>query len=265
MSASIAITDPCIVFALRRESMYFRRSFPFRRRFPGAPCPAEFRGSASRSVLVLETGMGAAAIEKALHWCLNAPRFGAATYRPRFVLSAGFSGALQPEQRVGDLILATEIVDEGGHRWFPRSQAPRGNARPDAPRRVPPLSTGRLLTVPELVSDPREKQRLGERYKALAVDMETAVVARLCQEHDTPLLCLRVISDDLNTPLSPHLVELLRRGRVAPPRLAWTVLRHPSLIRELWRLEGQTRFAAQQLLAGISAFLFGSLIPEEDG
>jgi adenosylhomocysteine nucleosidase len=265
MSASAAITDPCIVFALRRESMYFRRRFSFRQRFFGAPCPAEFRGSASRSVLMLETGLGAAAMEKALRWCLNAPRFGAATYRPRFVLSAGFSGALQAGQRVGDLILATEIVDEEGYRWLPRSHAPRGNARPDAPRRVPSLATGRLLTVPVLVGDPREKQRLGERYQALAVDMETAVVARLCQEHDTPLLCLRVISDDLNTPLSPHLVELLRRGRVTPPRLAWTLLRHPSLIRELGRLAGQTRFAARQLLAGVSDFLFAPPFLEEVG
>jgi hypothetical protein len=104
--------------------------------------------------------------------------------------------------------------------------------------------------VTELVSDPREKQRLGEKYEARAVDMETAVVAQLCQERDIPFACLRVISDDLNTPLSPHLVELLRQGRVSPSRLAWTVLRHPSLIRELWRLAEQTRYAARQLLAG---------------
>jgi nucleoside phosphorylase len=290
MAVDIAITDPCVVFALRRESMYFRRCFSFRQRFPGAPCPAEFRGSASRSVLMLETGVGAAAMEKALHWCLNAPRFDGTPYRPRFVLSIGFSGALQVGQRVGDLILATEIIDLQRSCWLtycPRSQALLGNARwrssasrpaprqdgkQSFPTRVPKQSlgtrevrTGRLLTVPELVGDPREKQRLGERYKALAVDMETAVVARLCQEHDTPLLCLRVISDDLNAPLSPHLVELLRRGRVAPPRLVGTILRHPSLIRELWRLAGQTRFAARQLLAGVSEFLFGPLVPEEDG
>jgi len=240
MSTALAITDPCIVFALRRESMYFRRRFPFQQRFPGAPCRAQFRGLPSLTVLMLETGLGAAAMETALRWCLNTPRFDTAPYRPRFVLSAGFSGALQPGQRVGDLILATEVVDQQGNCWptyCPDYLAAEVHSR------------GRLLTVTELAGDPRTKQRLGERYEAMAVDMETAVVARLCQEHGIPFACLRVISDDLNTPLSPHLVELLRRGRVSPLRLAWTVLRHPSLIQELWRLAGQTRFAAGRLSA----------------
>jgi nucleoside phosphorylase len=245
---SAAITDPCVVFALRRESMYFRRRFSFQQHFPGAPCRAQFRASPSLTVLMLETGLGAAAMETALRWCLNTPRYGAVPYRPRFVLSAGFSGALQPEQRVGDLILATEIIDQAGNRWPTRC--------PDYPTEEV-HSRGRLLTVTELVGDPRAKQRLGERYKAMAVDMETAVVARLCQEHGVPFACLRVISDDLNTPLSPHLVELLRQGRVSPLCLTWTVLRHPSLIRELWRLAGQTRFAARQLLAENKSQLVG--------
>lgn len=239
MSADIAITDPCVVFALRRESMYFRRAFPFQQRFPGGPCRAQFRGSPTRTVLMLETGLGAAAMETALRWCLNAPRFGEVPYRPRFVLSAGFSGALQADQRVGDLILATEIVNPHGNRW-PTHCPDEWTARD--------YSKGRLLTVAELAAEPSEKQRLGQRYGALAVDMETAVAARLCQEHGIPLVCLRVISDELNTPLSPHLVELLRHGRVSPPRLAWNILRHPSLIRELYRLAGQTRRAARQLL-----------------
>ncbi|HEY7423230.1 MAG TPA: hypothetical protein VH682_03215 [Gemmataceae bacterium] len=245
MSAALAITDPCVVFALRRESMYLRRRFPIQQRFPGAPCHAQFRGSPPLTVLMLETGLGAAAMETALRWCLNTPHFGIVPYRPRFVLSAGFSGALQPGQHVGDRILATEIIDQAGNRWPTHCPDYLGEVA---------HSRGRLLTVTELVGDPRTKQYLGERYEAMAVDMETAVVARLCQEYGVPFACLRVISDDLNTPLSPRLVELLRWGCVAPPRLAWTVLQHPSLIRELWRLAGQTRFAARQLLAGIRNF-----------
>lgn len=236
MSADIALSDPCVVFALRRESMVFRRTLPYQQRFPGAPCRAQFRGLPSQTVLMLETGLGAAAMEAALRWCLESPLFVDVPYRPRFVLSAGFSGALQPELHVGDLIVADEVIDAGERAWaipfsedFPLPQ--------DAIR-------GRLLTVPELVGDPQEKQRLGTRYGAVAVDMESAVVARLCHEYGVPFVCLRVISDDMNTPLSPHLVDLLRRGRASPARLIGRVLRHPTLIRELWRLARQTRLAA---------------------
>jgi adenosylhomocysteine nucleosidase len=236
MADDIAITDPCVVFALRRESVFFRRTSPYQQRFPGAPCQAQFRGLPSQTVLMLETGLGAAAMESALRWCLESPRFGDVPYRPRFVFSAGFSGALQPELRVGDLVLGSEAIDSEGDSWaVPLSE--QMAIREDVIR-------GRLLTVTQVVGDPREKQRLGEHYGALAVDMESAVVARLCHEYGVPFACLRVISDDINTLLSPHLVDLLRRGRASPIRLLGSVLRHPMMIGELWRLARQTRVAA---------------------
>lgn len=241
MAADIAITDPCIVFALRRESMAFRRAYPYQQRFPGAPCRAQFRGPSSQAVLMLETGLGAAAMESALRWCLNGPCFGDLPYRPRLVLSAGFSGALRSEQHVGDLVLATEIVDIEDNCWKIESL--------DALPTEEGITQGRLLTVSELVSDPSDKQRLGEQYQALAVDMESAIAARLCAERGIPFACLRVISDDLHTPLSPRLVDILRHGRVSPWRLGAAVLRHPRLIVELMRLAVQTRQAAQRLLA----------------
>ena len=121
-----------------------------------------------------------------------------------------FRARLQPEQRVGDLVLATEVVDERGNRWPTLS-----SNSPDSEGIV----LGRVLTVSELVSDSREKKRLGEQYQAVAVDMESAAAARLCQEHNVPFACLRVISDDQHTSLSPHLVRLLCGGSVSVPRL----------------------------------------------
>jgi phosphorylase superfamily protein len=275
-----AITVPCVVFALRRESMYFRRAYPFRQRFSGAPCCARFCGSQEwrgkgkperfspktgpngflradtffrdyfrPSVLMLETGVGAAAMETALRWCLSGPRFGGMPYRPRLLVSVGFSGSLQPEQRVGDLVLATEVVDPQGHCWPALRHAAWANRD---------IAAGRLLTMPELVSDPREKQRLGRQYDALAVDMESAVAARLFHQHSIPFICLRVISDDWQTPLSPHLVHLLRQGHVSIPRLAGQVLRHPKLIGELWRLASQTRYASRRLSEPLSVIMMNS-------
>lgn len=254
-SANPTLINPCVVFALRRESMYFRRAYPFQRPFPGAPCRAQFRlprGSEFyryvHAVMMLETGVGEAAMTTALSWCLNRPRYGGWPYRPTFVLSAGFSGALSPEQRVGDLVLATEVVDEQGQRW------PAMHAFASTDEQI---TLGRVLTVRELVSDPGEKQRLGQQHDAVAVDMESAAAARLCQEHDVPFACLRVISDDQNTALSPELVELLCHGRVSLPRLAGTVIRRPQLIAELWRLAANTRRASRRLLA------VGSLVNAE--
>lgn len=263
MLPDLAGSAPCLVFALRRESMYLRRAYPCRQRFPGAPCRAEFRAGGAGfqpaslsgrletcpTVLMLETGVGASAMETALRWCLSGPRFGNVPYRPGLLICAGFSGALQPELHVGDLVLATEVVDLQGHRW--PALRPAALAEHDIP-------SGRLLTVPDLVGCPQEKQRLGRQYEAIAVDMESAVAARLCHQHNVPFACLRVLSDDCQTILSPHLVDLLRQERVSLPRLAARVLRHPKLFGELWRLARQTRRASRQLRGPLSAFVVPS-------
>lgn len=258
ISSAPAITVPCVVFALRRESMYFRRAYPMRQRFSVAPCCAQFRSSSltlqarSFAALMLESGVGAESMETALRWCLSGPRFCGMPYRPRLLISAGFSGALQPDLRVGDLVLATEVIDPQGNRW---------SAMPPAALAGCNIASGRLLTMPELIGDPQEKRRLGRQYEALAVDMESAIAARICQEYSVPFACLRVISDDWQTALSPHLMELLRQGRVSLPRLVARMLRHPQLIGELGRLARQTRRAARNLRESLSAILSFSREP----
>jgi nucleoside phosphorylase len=112
--SGIAFDDPCILFAMRRESAAFRREFRPHQRFPGSPCSATFCGPAWLSVLVVETGVGREATEKALDWLLNAPMLENVAYRPKLVLSAGFGGALDPTLSVGDIVLATEIIDPKG-------------------------------------------------------------------------------------------------------------------------------------------------------
>ena len=96
---------------------------------------------------------------------------------------------------------------------------------------------------------------MGERHDALAADMETAAVARLCHKQGVPFGCLRAISDDWDTPLSPRLVGLLKGGRVAPLRLAGALARQPSLAGELWRLARQTRTAARRLALALGEVL----------
>lgn len=240
--SDLAFDDPCLLFPLRREARAFLREFPPQQRFPGAPCPATFCGPAWLTVLIVETGIGGAATQTALDWVLSKPVFGNVPYEPKVILSAGFAGALQANYRVGDLLLATEVADVAGNRWpatWP-GDLPPGEWRP-------PLHRGMLLTVSRLVNTPDEKRSLAQQSAAAAVDMESATVARLCGKKGVPFGCLRAVSDDIDTGLSPKLATLVSGGRISPFKALSAVAASPKLAGEMWRLAKQTRHAGEQL------------------
>ena len=220
--------DPCILFALRRERTPFCREFRPFRAFPGAPCWARFCGS----VLVAETGVGQANVARVLDWLLAKPELDGVPYQPRLIVFAGFAGALTEALQIGDIIVAEEVVDEHGQSW--RTTWP-------AQRR------GRLLTVDQLTATPAEKRRLGGRHRADAVEMESAPFAARCTQAGIPFACVRAISDEVQTGLSPALTTLLSGGTASPWRVLKTLIRQPGMLPELLRLARATKIASRQL------------------
>jgi adenosylhomocysteine nucleosidase len=188
-------------------------------------------------VLILETGVGRGAAGAALNWLLGASALG----RPGLVVYAGFAGALDAGLRVGDVLVAKDVIDASGRSW--------ATGWPDQPGQA------RLLTVPRLVGSPREKQRLGHHHRADAVDMESAYVADRCARHGIRFGCVRAISDHAHAALSPALVGLLSGGRVSPHRALSVLLREPSMLGALWRLARDTRVAAMALAGALGRLL----------
>ena len=239
---SIRLDDPCILFALRRESTAFRREFRPHQSFPGSPCWARFCGPAWLSVLVLETGVGEANVARVLDWLLAKPKLESVPYEPKLLVCAGFAGALTDALHVGDIVLAEEVVDEQGHSW--RTTWPESLAEG---RWTPPLHRSRLLSAVQLVAAPAEKYQQGAEHGACAVEMESAVFASRCTQAGIPFACVRAISDEAATPLSPALASLLRGGTVSPWRVLTALARRPALLPELLRLARDTKRASEQL------------------
>jgi adenosylhomocysteine nucleosidase len=234
-SAVDRATGPCVLFALRRESLFFRRFCSPLQPLASAPCNA----SIGRGLLLIETGVGRAAVDAVLDWVLEGSR------RPALVLYAGFAGALDSTLEIGDVLVADEIVDTADGRW-----------QATWPGALSALRRGRLLTTSQLVATPEEKRRLGALHQALAVDMEAAHAAARCVAHRVPFACVRAISDRADAALSPALVSMLSRGRVAPLRVVAALIRRPLLIGELWRLGRDTRLAARRLSEALHLLLW---------
>jgi adenosylhomocysteine nucleosidase len=152
--------------------------------------------------------------------------------QPNVVIAAGYAGALRSDLGVGDVVVAAQVIDASGHAWATSWPAQR---------------SGRILTSDHLVGDPAEKSELGQRHRAEAVDMESAAIAAACQGMNVPFACVRAISDDAATSLSPRLLRLLAGGRVGIGRICRELVRRPGLIVELIRLGRDTKRAGNEL------------------
>src|SRR5262249_11805314 len=136
------------------------------------------------------------------------------------------------------------VADAEGGRWPATWPAPPNG-----------LPRGRLLAAAQVVGTPGEKQELGRRHGALAVDMETAAGARACVAQGVPFGFVRAIPDRADGALAPGLVGLLAGGRVAPGRVLAALARSPRLAVELWRLARDTRRAARRLGRALAELL----------
>lgn len=216
-----------MLFALRRESMYFRRRFrPFAA--CDAPCWARWCGAPDQPILLVETGMGGARVHAALDWLLQDSR------RPGRIAFAGFGGSLSPSVGVGAVVWATAVLDHAGQVW------PTTWRQAHQP-------AGLILSLQRLAPSARDKRALGSGLQALTIDMESGAIAQRCSETGVPFACVRAVSDDVDTDLSPELAALLTTGVVSPWRLTRTLLRRPGLVFEMLRLERDTRAAAREL------------------
>ena len=170
-------------------------------------------------------------------------------HRPRWIVSAGFAGGLDPELRRGDLVLASEVVNRAGRRYAIDLGLPPGAAAGG-------LRSGRLLTVDEIVRTAAEKAALRREHSADLVDMETSSVAALCGERGVRFLSVRVISDEAGTDLPPEILAILgRSGGLRLGAALGAVWKRPASVKELLALRTHANQAAEVLCR----FLLGAV------
>jgi adenosylhomocysteine nucleosidase len=128
------------------------------------------------------------------------------------------------------------------------------------------VRVGTLLTTEKIVRTPQEKRTLGERHGALAIDTETAAVARVCRRRDVPMLAIRILTDAVDDVL-PDDVQYLTDQTSAAAR--WgaalgAVLRRPTSVKDLWALK-ETALVGSDRLAEFLAGVVETLVPLPPG
>jgi adenosylhomocysteine nucleosidase len=137
-------------------------------------------------------------------------------HRPTLIICAGYGGGLDPRLRVGDVVIDS------------RGQAVAAAAEACCAALPGQVFFGAIASQPHALETPAAKAALAHETGALAVDMETAAVARAAAEHGIPLIAVRAISDTAHDPLPVPMAHWfdLQRQRPRPLALLGYLARH---------------------------------------
>jgi adenosylhomocysteine nucleosidase len=244
---------PCdvgLVFALETESGCLEDLLEGMLAIRGHGFVARQGGLKGRHVVVIRSSGGRKAAAEATEVL-------ALGHQPKWIISAGFAGALTPDLQRHDIVLADSLVDTAGNRL-----ALDLKVDPASLAQTPRVHVGRLLTADRMIALADEKRSLGQQHEALAVDMESFAVAEVCRRLQTRFLAVRIISDPVDEQL-PRDVERLIHQKTYAGRFGaalGTIFNRPSSVKDMLRLK-ENALVASDRLAKFLASMIEQLVP----
>ena len=162
------------------------------------------------------------------------------------LVSFGIAGALQPGLRAGDIVLSTEVIDDD-RNWLSSDSV---RLRISELVREIGAVEGPVLGAQMVLATKRDKRRAWKETGAIAVDLESVVVARAAAALGIPFVVLRAIADPAARELPPAaLVPLADDGTPALGGVLASVLRRPKQLPNLLTVAREARQALQALVA----------------
>lgn len=161
------------------------------------------------------------------------------------LVSFGIAGGLKPGLRAGDIVLSTEVVDED-RRWLSSDAI-----RPRIGELAEEIGAieGPVLGARIAVATKTDKRRAWRQTGAIAVDLESVVVARAAAALGIPFVVLRAIADPAVRELPPAaLVPLNGDGTPALGQVLASVLSRPRQLPSLLTVAREARQALQALV-----------------
>lgn len=146
----------------------------------------------------------------------------------RSIISFGVAGGLAPNLIPGDCVVASAVID------YPA-------VRPTDPlwsrklaEMIPDARHGPIMGVNAVVSDPADKRKLHTFTRAVAVDMESHLVARLADAHGLAFAAVRVIIDPAHRAVPPAaLLAMAPGGSTDVSAMLREILTRPSQVSPL--------------------------------
>ena len=181
------------------------------------------------SAVLVCGGIGAEAARRACEAVIK-------LYQPRLVISTGFAGALDPELEVGRMLTPRLVIDAN-----------------DGSRTEVGSGSGVLVSF-DAVADAHQKLKLGKAYRADAVDMEGAAVARGADAHGIPFVAVKAISDEAGFEMPALDNFIAGDGQFRAGRFVLFAAVRPRLWPRVIRLRANTEKASSALCRALEEY-----------
>ncbi len=161
------------------------------------------------------------------------------------IISFGVAGGLAPHLRPGTCVVGSAVIS--GTSRMPISQQWSEKLL----RTIPDSVSGALLGVPAPIAHPDEKRALYLKTGAIAVDMESHIVASVGLAHEVPVAAIRVITDPAKRSLPVSAVAAMRpNGTTNIAAMLCSVLSRPRDLPALFQTALDARAARATLVRG---------------
>jgi len=129
--------------------------------------------------------------------------------KPDFIMNTGIAGSLRPDNKIGTIIIGSEITyhdvrPSQMQRFFPYTEVFSSDSA--AVQQIYQctkdnfdnidIKIGKIVTGDTFIDKAALKQGIYARYHADCVDMESAAIAHTCYVHSIPFVCVRTICDN---------------------------------------------------------------------
>lgn len=199
----------------------------------------------SDDILVILSGSGPDNASNAAQQLLNKSA--------KRLISWGCAGALAPQLKAGDLIIPASILTENNTTL--RADKYWSTQITSTLKEHIQCHNGAILGSQSILTTAEQKSRQFNITQALAVDMESAAIARVAELADIPFVVIRSIADPAHQDLPKALNYAMKKtGVVSITKLLLYIITHPTELPGLIKL-GLNFSAASKTLKQVALHL----------
>jgi len=116
-------------------------------------------------------------------------------FRPSYIIHCGSAGAIHPELKIGDLVCGSVFYEHDFQTTNTFGIESSSKLLEKIADVYDKINFGPIVSGDLIVSDRELKRKLFDKYGAFAVDMDSAAIAKVCQQNGVEFCALKVIVD----------------------------------------------------------------------